>query len=100
MLLCINLDISIDTWLFVILGRNLDISAKYNSGNLLFKWHSSFHTSYYDVLIDMERETNKTWTRVNETQFTLSDVWINETVTINVRRPGKNVDNKMTFNGT
>lgn len=68
------------------------------SGNVIFTWTPSDY-SLYDVLIT--RNTRDTdWTRVSDTEYTVSDVLRYDSITINVRTPGSKVDNILKYNGT
>ncbi|XP_065931361.1 uncharacterized protein [Magallana gigas] len=77
-------------------GQNLQLSAKFMSGNVIFKWISSNYSSY-DV--ELFRDTKRdAWTRVNDTQYTVKDALMYDNITINVRTPGSATNNKETYN--
>lgn len=63
-------------------------------GNVTFTWTPSNY-SQYDVLITGETA----WTRVSDTEYTVSDVLRYNTITINVRILGSTTDNKLEYNG-
>lgn len=67
------------------------------SGNVIFTWTPANNSSY-DV--QLTRNTIDSWTRVSDTQHTVRDVLLYDSITINVRAPGSNIDSKMTYNGS
>lgn len=75
----------------------MQISTKYMSGNVIFTW-TPLNFSVYDVRLTRDR-TLDSWTRVSDTQDTVRDVLLYDSITINVRTPGSPDDNKMTYNG-
>lgn len=81
-----------------ILGQILQISPMFLLGNVIFTWTSSNYSSY-DVLL-IRDTTADPWARVYDTQFTVRDVLLYDSITINMRIPGSSVDNRMTYNGT
>lgn len=66
---------------------------------MVFRWPPSPSTLLYDVLIARD-ETYNSWTRVSDTQYTVRDVVLYDSITINVRTPGSSVDNRITYNGS
>lgn len=83
---------------FGLVGQNLYLSTKFMYGNVIFAWTTSNY-SFYDV--QLTRDTTKDpWTRVSDTQYTVRDVLLYDSITINVRTPGSVADNKETYNGT
>lgn len=81
-----------------ILGQILPISTKFLSGNVIFTWTPSNY-SFYDVLI-IRDTTADSWTRVFDTQYTVRDVLMYNSITINVKTYGSVADNRKTYNGT
>lgn len=75
----------------------MQISTKYMSGNVIFTW-TPLNFSFYDVRLTRDT-TADYWTRVSDTQYTVRDVLLYDSITINVRRSGLTVDNIMTYNG-
>lgn len=68
------------------------------SGNVIFTWTPANNSSY-DVQLT-RNTTIDSWTRVSDTQHTVRDVLLYDSITINVRAPGSNIDSKMTYNGS
>lgn len=66
---------------------------------MVFRWPPSPSTLFYDVLIARDEAYNS-WTRVSDTQYTVRDVVLYDSITIHVRTPGSSVDNRITYNGS
>lgn len=83
---------------FGFLGQILQISARFSSGNVIFTWTPSYY-SMYNVLLTRDTSSNDS-ALVNNTQYTVRDVLLYDSITISVKSIGSPVDNRMTYNGT
>uniref|UniRef100_A0A8W8P7P3 Ig-like domain-containing protein n=1 Tax=Magallana gigas TaxID=29159 RepID=A0A8W8P7P3_MAGGI len=78
-------------------GQNVQISTRFMSGNVIFTWTPSNHSSYY-ILITRDTTSDRSWTRVTDTQYIVTDVLLYDKITINVRTPGSATENRMAYN--
>lgn len=83
---------------FFFKGQTLFTSTSFISGNLVFRWTPLPNSSSYDVLITRNNASD-VWTRWLNTEYTVKDVLLYDSITINVRTPGSYVDNIVTYNG-
>lgn len=84
--------------LFFFKGQTLFTSTSFISGNLVFRWTPLPNSYSYDVLITRNNASD-VWTRWINTEYTVKDVLLYDSITINVRTPGSYVDNIVTYNG-
>lgn len=81
--------------LCLVRGQTLTISSMFISGKVIFKWTPS--TNFlYDVVLTRDG-TLDPLTRVFDAQYTVTDVLLYDSITINVRTPGSAVDGKKTY---
>ncbi|XP_052710525.1 uncharacterized protein LOC128184925 [Crassostrea angulata] len=78
-------------------GQILHISTLFMSGNVVFRWTPSSNSSNYYVFITRDRSTDAR-TRVYDTQYTVKDAILYDSITINVRTPESLADNVVTYN--
>uniref|UniRef100_K1QI22 Ig-like domain-containing protein n=1 Tax=Magallana gigas TaxID=29159 RepID=K1QI22_MAGGI len=67
------------------------------SGNVVFRWTPSSNSSNYYVFITRDRITDAR-THVYDTQYTVKDAILYDSITINVRTPESLADNVVTYN--
>lgn len=67
------------------------------SGNVVFRWTPSSNSSNYYVFITRDRSTDAR-THVYDTQYTVKDAILYDSITINVRTPESLADNVVTYN--
>lgn len=84
--------------LFFFKGQTLFTSTSFISGNLVFRWTPLPNSYSYDVLITRNNASD-VWTRWLNTEYTVKDVLLYDSITINVRTPGSYVNNIVTYNG-
>lgn len=84
--------------LFFFKGQIFFTSTSFISGNLVFRLTPLPNSSSYDVLITRNNASD-VWTRWINTEYTVKDVLLYDSITINVRTPGSYVDNIVTYNG-
>lgn len=84
--------------LFFFKGQTLFTSTSFISGNLVFRWTPLPNSYSYDVLITRNNASD-VWTRWINTEYTVKDVLLYDSITINVRTPGSYVNNIVTYNG-
>eukprot|EP00105_Crassostrea_gigas_P018388 XP_011436498.1 PREDICTED: uncharacterized protein LOC105334657 isoform X2 [Crassostrea gigas] len=78
-------------------GQILHISTLFMSGNVVFRWTPSSNSSNYYVFITRDRITDAR-THVYDTQYTVKDAILYDSITINVRTPESLADNVVTYN--
>ncbi|XP_052710539.1 hemicentin-1-like [Crassostrea angulata] len=78
-------------------GQILYISTLFMSGNVVFRWTPSSNSSNYYVFITRDRITDAR-THVYDTQYTVKDAILYDSITINVRTPESLADNVVTYN--
>lgn len=78
-------------------GKILQISSMFISGKVRFSWTPSNYSSY-DVLLTRD-DSRDVWTRVSDTQYSVEHVLLYDSITINVRTSGSDVDNVVTYKG-
>eukprot|EP00105_Crassostrea_gigas_P015252 XP_011432182.1 PREDICTED: uncharacterized protein LOC105331614 [Crassostrea gigas] len=77
-------------------GQTLYISTKFVFGNVIFSWQPLDYSAYY---VQITRDTTSdTWVRVNSTHYTVGDVLLFDSISINVRTSGSADNNIMTYN--
>nr|XP_022306465.1 uncharacterized protein LOC111112892 [Crassostrea virginica] len=81
--------------LYTAQGRPLTISTKFIYGDVQFLWNGDIG-QIYDIQITRNKTTSA-WDRQNVTQYTVEDALLYDSISINVRFPGVDTDNKMTF---
>lgn len=84
--------------LFFFKGQTLFTSTSFISGNLVFRWTPLPNSYSYDVLITRNNASD-VWTRWLNTEYTVKDVLLYDSITINVRTPGSYVNTIVTYNG-
>lgn len=84
--------------LFFFKGQTLFTSTSFISGNLVFRWTPLPNSYSYDVLITRNNASD-VWTRWLNTEYTVKDVLLYDSITINVRTPGSYVNHIVTYNG-
>lgn len=84
--------------MFCFSGQILRISTLFRSGNVVFRWTPSSNSSYYYVFITRDRITDAR-THVYDSQYTVKDAILYDSITINVRTPESLADNVVTYNG-
>nr|XP_034322748.1 carcinoembryonic antigen-related cell adhesion molecule 5 [Crassostrea gigas] len=77
-------------------SQNVQISTRFMSGNVIFTWTPSNYSSY-DISLTRDTAADA-WTRMRYAQYTVRDVLLYDTITINVRATPWSVDNRLTFN--
>nr|XP_034318728.1 uncharacterized protein LOC105336863 isoform X1 [Crassostrea gigas] len=77
-------------------GQNLQFLTKFMSGNVIFTWTPSNY-SYFDVQITRDTTSDK-WDRVNSANYTVRDVLLYDSISINVRTSASATDNRKTYN--
>lgn len=80
------------------LGQQVNITARFVSGNVTFTWTSN-NVTYYDVQIIRNEQTDESWTKVYDTQYKFIDVLMFKSIGINVRLPGSGENNNFTYKG-
>lgn len=80
------------------LGQQVNITARFVSGNVTFTWTSN-NVTYYDVQIIRNEQTDESWTNVYDTQYKFIDVLLFKSIGINVRLPGSGENNNFTYKG-
>lgn len=82
---------------FLFVGQILQISTKFVLGNVIFSWQPLDYSAYY---VQITRDTTgDTWARVNSTYYTVRDVLLYDSISINVRTSGSADNNIKTYNG-
>lgn len=82
---------------FLFVGQILQISTKFVLGNVIFSWQPLDYSAYY---VQITRDTiSDTWARVNSTRYTVRDVLLYDSISINVRTSGSADNNIETYNG-
>lgn len=82
---------------FLFVGQILQISTKFVLGNVIFCWQPLDYSAYY---VQITRDTTgDTWARVNSTHYTVRDVLLYDSISINVRTSGSADNNIKTYNG-
>lgn len=83
--------------LHMFLGKFLQISTMFISGEVRFSW-KPLDYSLYDVLLTKD-DSPDAWVRVSDSQYTVKHVLLYDSIRINVRTSGSNVINIITYNG-
>lgn len=82
---------------FLFVGQILQISTKFVLGNVIFSWQPLDYSAYY---VQITRDTTSdTWARVNSTHYTVRDVLLYDSISINVRTSASDDNNIETYNG-
>lgn len=84
--------------LFFFKGQIFFTSTSFISGNLVFRLTPLPNSSSYDVIITRNNASD-VWTRWLNTEYTVKDVLLYDSITINVRTLGSYVNHIVTYNG-
>lgn len=76
-------------------GQEVQIKAKFISGNVMFTW-TPHNGTYYNVEI-IRNKSHYKWEKVNHTTYTFSNVLLYNSIGINVRLPESAVDNNFLY---
>ena len=67
-------------------------------GDVQFVWNGDPSQSY-NVKITRDDKAHYPWFRVTGTQYTVEDALLYDSISINVRVPDEEIDNKITYKG-
>lgn len=78
----------------------LEISSKFMFGDVIFIWAPSPGSSGIDILITLDK-VSSSWTRVNDTQYTVRNALLYEAINIRLRSLSlEQEESERTFKGT
>ncbi|XP_078330712.1 uncharacterized protein LOC111112896 [Crassostrea virginica] len=77
-------------------GGPITITTKFMDGDVQFVWNGDPSQSY-NVKITRDDKAHYPWFRVTGTQYTVEDALLYDSISINVRVPDEEIDNKITY---
>nr|XP_022306473.1 uncharacterized protein LOC111112896 [Crassostrea virginica] len=77
-------------------GGPITITTKFMDGDVQFVWNGDPSQSY-NVKLTRDDKAHYPWFRVTGTQYTVEDALLYDSISINVRVPDEEIDNKITY---